>query len=83
MRGPTVLLGCVLLLGTAPAAVAHPERHAFFPDGSVGAVPKYRTHSGQLLVVCKGQTVPFTVGWHASDRPVRIDYGVGSLPIPG
>ena len=30
-----------------------------------------------------GQTVPFTVGWHASDGPVRIDYGVGSLPIPG
>jgi hypothetical protein len=52
MRGRSLALGCALLLG-APAALAHPERHAFFPDGSVGAVPKYRTHGGQLLVVCK------------------------------
>jgi hypothetical protein len=56
MRGRSVLLGCALLLGAAPAALAHPERHAFFPDGSVGAVPKYRTRGGQLLVVCKSDS---------------------------
>ena len=44
------LLGAALL---APAALAHPERQAFFPDGSQGAVPKYRSKGGQQLVVCK------------------------------
>src|SRR5215216_6025388 len=49
----TTLLALVILAVAAPAALAHPERHAFFPDGSVGAVPKYRTTAGQVLVVCK------------------------------
>jgi hypothetical protein len=38
--------------------------------------------TGRIAWLKPGQTVPFTVGWRAADRPVRIDYGVGSLPIP-
>jgi hypothetical protein len=45
------VLAAALLL--APAAFAHPERQAFFPDGSVGAVPKYRSTGEQVLTVCK------------------------------
>ena len=37
----------------APAAFAHPERQAFFPDGSQGSVPQYRTKGGKRIVVCK------------------------------
>ena len=32
---------------------AHPERQAFFPDGSVGAVPQVRGKADQVLTVCK------------------------------
>jgi hypothetical protein len=39
--------------------------------------------TGRIAWLKPGESVPFTVGWHAADRPVRIDYGVGSLPIPG
>jgi hypothetical protein len=49
----STLLAVIITLLAAPAAVAHPERHAFFPDGSVGAVPEFRTTAGQVLVVCK------------------------------
>ncbi len=50
-----LVIGClaVLALALAPAAFAHPERHAFFPDGSTGAVPKYRGKADQVLTVCK------------------------------
>ena len=49
----TSLIAVLLLALAAPAALAHPERHAFFPDGSVGAVPKYRNSADQVLTVCK------------------------------
>jgi hypothetical protein len=42
-----------VLLAWAPAALAHPERHSFFPDGSTGAVPEFRSTAGQVLTVCK------------------------------
>jgi hypothetical protein len=45
--------GLLVALSVAPAAFAHPERHAFFPDGSVGAVPQYRTSAKQVIYVCK------------------------------
>ena len=43
----------MLLTMAVGSAGAHPERHAFFPDGSVGAVPPVRTKSDQILTVCK------------------------------
>ena len=49
----TTLIAILLLALAAPAALAHPERHAFFPDGKVGAVPEYRGSAGQVLTVCK------------------------------
>ncbi|HYJ00466.1 MAG TPA: hypothetical protein VEX36_12425, partial [Thermoleophilaceae bacterium] len=42
-----------LLLAMAGTALAHPERNAFFPDGSVGEVPAFRTKAAQVLTVCK------------------------------
>jgi hypothetical protein len=42
-----------LTLAVAAPAVGHPERHAFFPDGSVGKVPGYRLKAKQILTVCK------------------------------
>jgi hypothetical protein len=47
------LLAVLILAVTAPVALAHPERHAYFPDGSVGAVPEYRRTAEQILTVCK------------------------------
>ena len=49
----STLLAVIIALLAAPAALAHPERHAFFPDGSVGAVPQFRSTADQVLVVCK------------------------------
>ena len=48
-------IGAVMaaLLVLAGTAVAHPERHAFFPDGSVGEVPTVRGTADQVLTVCK------------------------------
>jgi hypothetical protein len=43
----------VMVLAMAGSALAHPERHAFFPDGSVGEVPKVRSTADQVLTVCK------------------------------
>ena len=34
------LVGLAAAALVAPAAFAHPERQAFFPDGSQGAVPE-------------------------------------------
>src|SRR5215207_1276605 len=47
------LLGLLAAALIAPSAAAHPERQTFFPDGSQGSVPTYRTKGGKLLVVCK------------------------------
>ncbi|HEX5621470.1 MAG TPA: hypothetical protein VFX51_23805 [Solirubrobacteraceae bacterium] len=49
----TTLLAVLILVLAAPVAFAHAERHAFFPDGSVGAVPKFRSKADQVLYVCK------------------------------
>jgi len=49
--GIGALMALLLVLGGS--AAAHPERHAFFPDGSTGAVPKYRGTADQVLTVCK------------------------------
>jgi hypothetical protein len=50
--------GCLIavLLALAGTAAAHPERRAFFPDGSVGDVPKYRATADQVLTVCKSNS---------------------------
>ncbi|MGH2968354.1 MAG: right-handed parallel beta-helix repeat-containing protein [Solirubrobacteraceae bacterium] len=48
--GIGAMLAVLLLAGTA---LAHPERQAFFPDGSVGEVPGYRGKAAQILTVCK------------------------------
>jgi hypothetical protein len=47
---PAAAFAALLLLPAA--AGAHPERQVFFPDGSTGAVPEYRT-TGPSKVVCK------------------------------
>src|SRR5215203_3551217 len=52
-RGWIVAAGLLMAMLLAPMALAHPERHAFFPDGSVGAVPKYRSTAKQVIYVCK------------------------------
>ena len=49
----SIVLAVVVLAVAAPAALAHPERKAYFPDGSVGAVPELRETAGQVLTVCK------------------------------
>ena len=48
-----VLTVLLVLVGTA---AAHPERNAFFPDGSTGEVPKYRGKAAQVLTVCKANS---------------------------
>jgi hypothetical protein len=54
-RGAILAAGllALALAVSAPTAVAHPERHAFFPNGDTGAVPAYRTHAKQVVYVCK------------------------------
>jgi hypothetical protein len=49
----TTLLAVLVFALAAPVAFAHPERHAFFPDGSVGAVPNFRSKADEVLYVCK------------------------------
>jgi hypothetical protein len=53
MTRTACLAAFVLVLAIAGPAFAHPERHAFFPDGSVGEVPKVRSTADQVLTVCK------------------------------
>ena len=48
----STLLAVLVVALAAPAALAHPERQAYFPDGSVGSVPKYRGCAEQILIVC-------------------------------
>ena len=48
----TLLVVTGVLMAGASTALAHPERQAYFPDASKGAVPKYR-HATPPLVVCK------------------------------
>jgi hypothetical protein len=40
--------------------------------------------TGRIALLRPGQEVPLTVAWHAADgEPVRVDYGKGSLALPG
>lgn len=42
--------------------------------------------TGRLAVLKPGASIPLTVAWRrgaGAGRPVRLDYGLGSLPLPG
>ena len=40
--------------------------------------------TGRIAVLRPGEEVPLTVAWHDRDgEPVRVDYGRGSLALPG
>jgi hypothetical protein len=40
--------------------------------------------TGRIALLKPGQEVPLTVAWHAADGdPARVDYGRGSLALPG
>jgi hypothetical protein len=40
--------------------------------------------TGRIAVLSPGEEVPLTIAWHAADgEPARVDYGEGSLPLPG
>ena len=40
--------------------------------------------TGRIAVLRPGEEVPLTIAWHTRDgEPVRVDYGRGSLALPG
>jgi hypothetical protein len=40
--------------------------------------------TGRIAFLAPGEEVPFTVAWHAADGdPAVVDYGAGSLRVPG
>jgi hypothetical protein len=40
--------------------------------------------TGRIAFLAPGEQIPFTVAWHAEDRrPTVVDYGAGSLRVPG
>jgi hypothetical protein len=40
--------------------------------------------TGRIAFLRPGQSIPFTVAWHASDgAPAVVDYGEGQLRVPG
>ena len=40
--------------------------------------------TGRIAYLKPGEKIPFTVAWHAKDgKPVVVDYGAGSLRVPG
>jgi hypothetical protein len=40
--------------------------------------------TGRIALLSPGEKVPLTVAWHERDgTPARVDYGEGSLPLPG
>ena len=40
--------------------------------------------TGRIAFLKPGEEVPFTVSWHAADgEPAVVDYGGGSLQVPG
>jgi hypothetical protein len=54
------------------------------PEG--GLPDSERVRLGQLVRLEPGKQTHLSVAWRlkpGAERPVRIDYGVGSLPIPG
>jgi hypothetical protein len=39
--------------------------------------------TGRIAALEPGEEVPLTIAWHAADgRPVRVEWGGGSVPIP-
>jgi hypothetical protein len=41
--------------------------------------------TGRLALIAPGQSIPLTVAWRRgrdAGPPLRLDYGVGSLPVP-
>ena len=40
--------------------------------------------TGRIALLKPGEEVPLTIAWHAADgEPARVDYGRGSLALPG
>jgi hypothetical protein len=40
--------------------------------------------TGRIAYLAPGEEVPFTVAWHAADgQPAVVDYGAGSVRVPG
>jgi hypothetical protein len=40
--------------------------------------------TGRIALLAPGEAVPLTVAWHLADGdPARVDYGQGSLSLPG
>jgi hypothetical protein len=40
--------------------------------------------TGRIALLSPGEKVPLTIAWHDRDgTPTRVDYGEGSLPLPG
>ena len=72
--GIGALMALVLVLGGS--AAAHPERHAFFPDGSTGAVP-ISEHAPDLVL--HGHAHAGTFSGRVGEVPV---YNV-SVPVMG
>ena len=71
-------------VGSAPVFLDTFGMSLWSPERGPAQYPESELlRTGRMAWLKPGQTVPFTVGWHASDRPVRIDYGRGSPPIPG
>ena len=66
-----LIVGLIALCAVPATAFAHPERKAFFPDGTKGEVPKYRA-KGPSRVVCKPDSRARTaVSWKGSDARSR------------
>jgi hypothetical protein len=55
-RAAVLTAGLLVLTFGASTAFGHAERHAYFPDGSVGSVPVYRTTAAQVIYVCKADS---------------------------
>jgi hypothetical protein len=71
-------------VGSAPVFLDTFGKSLWSPERGPAQYPESELlRTGRIAWLKPGETVPFTVGWHAAERPVRIDYGVGSLPIPG
>jgi hypothetical protein len=70
-------------VGSAPVFLNTFGKSLWSPERGPAQYPESELlRTGRIAWLKPGQTVPFTVGWHAAEKPVRIDYGVGSLPIP-
>ena len=56
-----------------------------FPQNRGDAIPENeQLRIGMRARIEPGQTVPITVSWREQrESPERVDYGTGSLPLPG